>query len=466
MTRQARAHPFMPNSAPALKAQLLKELGVKSAEALFDQIPEAHRFRGDLGQPPALSAEVALSRHLTGLLRTNEPAASRLSFLGGGIWQHHVPAVVDEIVTRAEFLTPVWGTPASDFGRNQAWFEFTSQLGALVDMEMVGLPVYSWGCAAGHAIRMAVRMTGRRRVLVPAWMCPERRAVIDTYCAAADPALTIKVDTVACDPAGRLDLDALGHTTGDDVAAIYYENPAYLGGLETGAREIAALAHGCGAQAIMGVDPSSLGVIAPPGALGADIAVGTIQPLGIHMAAGGGLGGFIASRDEVEYAREYPTLLNSIAETIDGGMSFSLTLFHQSSYGSREEGKDWTGNSTYLWAIGASVYMALLGPEGFRELGNVILERTRQAAAALAALPGVEVAERDGIFKEVLVRFDETGRSVAEINAALRRRGIFGGLDLSTAFPKLGQSALYSVTEVHSPEDIDTLSRALREILQ
>jgi glycine dehydrogenase subunit 1 len=465
MPGQPRAHPFMPNSAPPLKAALLADLGVESAETLFEQIPAAHRFWGDLRQPPALTSELALSRHLTGLLKRNIPASDQLSFLGGGCWHHHVPAVVDEIVGRAEFLTPVWGTPSSDFGRNQAWFEFTSQLGALLELELVGLPVYSWGCAAGHALRMAARLTGRRRVLVPSHMCPERRAVIETYCASADPTSAIQIVAVACDAAGRLDIAALAALADGSVAAVYFENPAFLGGLEGRAAEIGALARQVGAETIVGVDPISLGVVTPPGAYGADIAVGTIQPLGIHMAAGGGLGGFIASRDEARYAAEYPTLLNSIAETVDGEMSFGLTLFHQSSYGSREEGKDWTGNSTYLWAVGASVYMALLGPEGFREVGDLIVSRAHRAADALTGISGIRLPVMSGFFKEFVVNFDASGRSVAEVNAALRERGIFGGLDLSHAFPALGQSALYCFTELHEPEDIDCLAMALKEVL-
>ncbi|WP_426169512.1 aminomethyl-transferring glycine dehydrogenase subunit GcvPA [Sandarakinorhabdus sp. DWP1-3-1] len=453
----------MPNSAPALRAALLAELGLDSVEPLFGQIPQAHRFTGDLAQPPALAEEIVLARHLRTTLARN--VTGNLGFLGGGIWQHHVPAVVDEIVNRAEFLTPVWGTPSSDFGRNQAWFEFTSQLGALLDLELVGLPVYSWGCAAGHAFRMAARLTGRRRILVPARLCPERRAVITAYCASADPAAAIALVDVPCDPLGRLDLAALAGLLDAEIAAVYYENPAYLGGLEAGAADIARLARAAGAETIAGINPISLGVIAPPGALGVDIAVGTIQPLGIHMAAGGGLGGFIASRDEARYAVQYPTLLNSLATTIAGEMAFGLMLFHQSSYGSRDEGNDWAGNSTYLWAIAATTYMALLGPTGFRELGELLLVRTRDAAAALAAVPGVTVVAGDGRFVDLVVDFNATGRRVADINAALLDHGIFGGLDLSRAFPDLGQCALYAVTEIHDDDDIARLAAALSEVL-
>jgi glycine dehydrogenase subunit 1 len=465
MTIAARAHPYMPNSAPPLKQALLDAIGVGSAEELFGQIPEEHRLRETLALPPALSSEVELSRHMGAILAKNNSCAANLSFLGGGCWQHHVPAVCDEIVGRSEFLTPVWGTPSSDLGRNQAWFEFTSQLGELVGMEMVGLPVYSWGCAVGHAIRMAVRLTGRRDVLIPAKLDPQRRAVIDNYCAAADPARVIRLIEVPEDDAtGTLDLAALRALLSDGIAAVYFENPAYLGQVEAGAADIAAAARAAGAETIVGVDPISLGLLAAPADYGADIVVGSIQPLGVHMSGGGGLGGFIASRDEPRYAHEYPTLLNSIATTVEGEMAFGMTLMHQSSYGAREDGKDWTGNSTYLWAIAGTVYMALLGPAGFRELGSLIIQRAHYAAALLGEIDGVSVRHPTGFFKEFVVDFGGTGRRVAAINDALRERGIFGGLDLSAAFPDLGESALYCVTEIHSAADIERLASTLREV--
>lgn len=465
MNSQTRAHPYMPNSAPSLKRGLLDTLGVPDAEALFGQIPEEQRFRGTLDLPPAITSEVELSRHLTGIADKNVSCGDALSFLGGGCWQHHVPAVCDEIVGRSEFLTPVWGTPSSDYGRNQAWFEFTSQLGELVGMEMVGLPVYSWGCAAGHAIRMATRMTGRRTVLIPARLDPERRAVIETYCASAQSDRAIRLIEVASDRmTGRLDLTDLKAKLTADIAAVYFENPAYLGVIEADGAAIAGLARASGAETIVGVDPISLGVLAAPADYGADIVVGSIQPLGVHMSCGGGLGGFIASRDETRYAAEYPTLLNSIATTITGERSYGMMLFHQTSYGSREEGKDWTGNSTYLWAIAASVYMALLGPAGFRELGALIIQRAHYAASLLNRIPGVRVPHDAGFFKEFVVNFDETGLSVDAVNSRLRALGIFGGLDLSATFPDMGQSALYCVTEVHNAEDIERLASALTEI--
>jgi glycine dehydrogenase subunit 1 len=454
----SRAHPFMPNSARPVKVALLAELGLNSTEPLFAQIPAAHRLAALPDLPPALSSEVELSRHLHALIDRNRPAG--LSFLGGGIWQHHVPAVVDEIVGRAEFLTPVWGTPSSDFGRNQVWWEFTSQLGALLNLELVGLPVYSWGAAAGHALRMAARLTGRTRIILPAAICPERLAVIRGYAESADAAMRLELVLAPCDAVGRLDLAAVAALADAATAAIYYENPAYPGGLETGAAALADIAARVGAQTIAGVDPLSLGVIAPPGELGADIAVGTIQTLGVHCHAGGGLGGFIATRDEARYAAEYPTLLNSLTTTVDGELAFGLMLFHQSSYGSRELGKDWTGNSTYLWAVAAATYMALLGPAGFAEVGRLILARTRFAAETLAGVNGVRVVEPHGSFRELQLDFSASGQSAAAINRALLdRHGIFGGIEITP------DRALFAFTECHTEADIRQLADALREIL-
>jgi glycine cleavage system P protein (glycine dehydrogenase) subunit 1 len=444
------AHPYMANSAPELRQELLDAVGVSDAEELFAQIPDDHYMTSPLSLPPSLSSEAELSRHLRRTLSRNVDCEQALSFLGGGVWQHHVPAVCDEIAQRTEFVTSEWGTPASDLGRNQAWFEFASQLGELLELDFVALPVYSWGCAAGHAIRMASRITGRNEVLLPANLDRERLAVIRTYCGNE-----IAVATVGIDESGRVDLADLEAKLSERTAAVYFESPGSLGVIETEAERITALARAAGAETIMGVDPLSLGVLAPPGQLGADIAVGSTQPLGVHMNCGGGVGGFIASRDEERYAREYPTLQVSIAPTaVDGEHGFTMTLFAQTSYGQREHGKDWTGNSVYLWAIVNAVYMSLLGPQGFADLGNLILARSHYAAARIAELPAVKV-RWGGFFKEFVVDFD---RPVADINAALRERGIFGGGAISES------SALYCVTEVHTEADIDRLVDALREV--
>jgi glycine dehydrogenase subunit 1 len=366
--RDVSAHPYMANSVPAIQQAMLDSIGVATVEELFVQIPQDHRLTRPLDLPPALS-ECELRRHLTGILAKNSSTEDHLSFLGAGIWQHHVPAAVDEIVRRNEWLTSIFGEPSSDHGRNQAWFEFCSQLGELLNLDLVGLPVRSWGSAAGHAMRMAARLTGRNEVAVVRAIDPERLSVIRNYCEPPEMANHIAIRLIAYDPAtGLIDMDDLRAAVTDRTAAVYFEVPSYLGVIEHQAAEIAAIARAAGAETIVGVDPISLGVLAAPADYGADLVVGTIQTLGVHMHGGGGVGGFIASRDEPRYAEEYPTLFISIAETRKPGEhGFGLGLFHQTSYGLRDKGNDWTGHSVYMWAIAATAYMAMMGPQGFAE---------------------------------------------------------------------------------------------------
>jgi glycine dehydrogenase subunit 1 len=464
---QSQSHPWMALSAPGVIDEMLAKIGASSVEALFEQIPQDHYRKTPLNLPPALTSEMELKRDLVTRLKRNESCEDNLSFLGAGVWQHHVPAIVDEIVGRTEFATNVWGSYQSDHGRNQTWFEFSSQLGALLNLDVVQLPVYSWGCATGHAIRMAAKITGRKKVLVPQLSDPERLSVIRTYCQPQEMASAIEVVMVAADPtSGRLDLNDLKAKLGPDIAAVYFENPAYLGTIETGAAEIAKLARAAGAETIVGVDPISLGVLTAPGDYGADIVTGPVQPLGVHMHCGGGAGGFIASRDEEAYVRSYNGFLVSIAQTLEPGQhAFGLACPHQNSYGMREDGNDWTGNSTYLWAIAGAVYMSLLGPQGFVEVGRLIVSQARYAAKLLGEVPGVRIVWPDTQFKEFVVNFDDTGKTVADINDGLRAKGIFGGKDISDEGLGVGQSALYCVTEVHTADDIKRLADTLKEVL-
>ncbi|WP_222722071.1 aminomethyl-transferring glycine dehydrogenase subunit GcvPA [Actinomadura alba] len=459
------AHPYMPNSTPDAKTAMMRAVGITDVDELFEQIPADHLTAKPIGLDAGIAAESTVRRHVRRLLDRNDSCAENLNFLGAGCWQHYVPAVCDEIASRSEFLTPVWGTPSSDHGRNQAWFEYASQLGELVGMEFVGLPVYSWGAAAGHAVRMAARLTGRHEVVVPSTLDPERLAVIRTYCGPGEGNDPITVVVARHDPAtGRVDLADLEAKVGEATAAVYLETPNHLGVIEADAAAVARLARSHGAETIVGVDPISLGVLMPPPEYGADIVVGTTQPLGVHLNAGGGVGGFIATRDDERYAREYPTLQVSLCDTIvPGERAFGMTLFHQTSYGSREDGNDWTGNSVYLWTVVNAVYMALMGPQGFADIGETIAANSAYAARRIGEVPGLRVLWPSGFFKEFVVDFTGTGRSVAAVNGFLRDRGIFGGKDLSADFPELGQAALYCVTEIHTADDITALVSALNE---
>lgn len=457
------AHPYIPNSAPESRAEMLRAVGVSSVEDLYDGIPASLRLDRPLALPPAMRSERDLRRHVAGLLEKNTSTADVISFLGGGCWQHDVPAVCDEINGRAEFLTAYGGDTYADLGKYQAIFEFQSLMGELLDMEMVSAPVYDWASATTSALMMASRLTDRRTVLVPATMARQRRQHLENTAQAwLDPV------AVAYDPAtGLMDLDDLRAKLSPAVAAVYIENPTYLGGIEEHAAEIADLAHAAGALSVVGVDAASLGVLAPPAAYGADIVVGETQPLGVRMQASGGLCGFIASRDDPAYVMEYPYLMVSIAPgRAPGEVGYGWSTMARTSYDKRESSPDYTGTTQWLWGITAAVYLSLLGPRGMRELGEGIVQRAAYAARRIGEIPGVSAPHlKSANFKEFVVTFDGTGKTVGEINAALRERGIFGGHDLSGEFPELGQSALYCVTEVHSQDDIERLAAALAEVV-
>jgi glycine dehydrogenase subunit 1 len=453
-------HPYIPNSEPHVKKQMLDYLGMTSSEDIYKEIPDALRFKGTLDIPKPIMSEYKLQRHVEGLLKKNWNAKDNLSFLGGGTWQHHVPAVCDTIISRDEFLTAYVGDAFSDHGKFQALFESSSMLGELTGFEACNTPTYDWANAIAIACRMASRTSGKKEILLANNMSPSRKSVVRNYCKPEIAIQEIGFDTAT----GLLDLADLKTKLSAKTAAVYFENPSYLGVIETQAAEICKLAKAAGALVIVGVDPTSLGVLEAPGNYDADYAVGDLQPLGLHMSFGGGLGGFICTHDEKEFVGEYPSLLFGICDTVqEGEYGFGEVYYERTSYASREKGKDFIGTCAALHGIVAGVYMALMGPQGFTELGEGILQRVAYTKAALAKIPGVKMQFNTVSYCDFLVNFDGTGRTVAEINKALLQHNIFGGKDISKDFP-VGQSALYSVTEVHEQEDIDKLISALTRI--
>lgn len=456
-------YPYIPNSAPDVQQEMLADIGAESVEDLYEDIPEALRLRRPLGLPDPMLSEVELTRHVADILSRNVTCNEYLSFLGAGCYHHHVPAVCDEVNRRSEFLTAYAGEPYDDHGRFQALFEYQSMMGELLDMDVVNVPTYDGLQAAATAVRMAVRMTKRRRILVAGTIKPQVLSKMRDYCGPS-----IAVDLLAVDPrTGQLDLARLEEDLSSETAAVYFENPSYFGALEARGAEVAALAHKSGSLCVVGVDPLSLGVIAPPASYGADIVCGDIQSLGIHMQYGGGHAGFIATRDEERYVMEYPSRLFGIAPTrVPGEYGFGDVAYDRTSFAKREEGTEFVGTASALWGITAGVYLALMGPKGMQEIGVGIMQRARYLMMQLNGIHGVKAPLFDAPhFQEFVVNFDATGKSVAEINEGLLAARIFGGVDLSDAFPEYGSSALYCVTEKHTKADLDSLVAALRKVV-
>jgi glycine dehydrogenase subunit 1 len=461
---RATVYPYIPNSVPAVKKRMLQEIRAESAEDFFEDVPEKLRLREPLKLPQPFLSECALRRHVESILARNRTCQEYLNFLGGGCWQHYVPAICDEVNRRGEFLTAYAGEPYDDHGRFQALFEYASMMGELLNMDVVNVPTYDGFQAAATSIRMAARITGRRQVLVSGTVGADALSKIRDYCKP-----DIQVRRVGYDPeTGGMDLDALEAEMGPDVATVYFENPSYLGLIEARADEIATLAHDHGALCVVGADPISLGVLTPPVEYGADIVCGDIQPLGMHMQFGGGHAGYIATRDEEQYVMEYPSRLFGIAPTsVAGEYGFGDVAYERTSFALREEGKEWVGTAAALWGITAGVYLALMGPQGMVEIGEGSMARSRYAMLHIDEIEGVRVPLfQSPHFKEFVVNFDATAKTVAEINQALLARGIFGGKDLADEFPELGNSALYCVTEVHTKDDVDRLVGALREVVK
>jgi glycine dehydrogenase subunit 1 len=457
------AHPYIPNSAPEIKRAMLDAVGAQTVDELYGSIPDRLRLPGPMDLPEPLRSEYELRRHVTDVLDRNQSCAEVLSFLGGGCWPHYVPAVCDEIVNRGELLTAYYGDTYVDHGKLQAMFEYASMIGELVECDAVSQPAYDWGAAAATSICMASRITSRGVALLPGSIGAERRSLIEGYC---EP--WVDIVTIPFDPAtGLLELDRIRGALSAETACVYLEMPGFLGIVETQAEEIAALARGVGALTVVGVDPISLGVLEAPPRYGADIVCGELQPLGIHMHYGGGLAGFVASADTEQFVSEYPLFLIGLGPTVvEGEYAFGEVVWERTSYVKRGDSKEYTGTTQNLWAIAAGAYLALLGPKGLAEVGQVIMGRSRYAARRLDELPGVRAPALSApFFKEFVVDFNETGRTVVDINRALRERGIFGGLDLSAEYPELGQSALVCVTEVHTKPDIDRLADELAEVL-
>ena len=456
------AHPYIPNTVPEVQAEMLREIGANSIDELFDGIPDELHYKKDMNIPEALS-EYELRRYINSILAKNKNTNEYLNFLGAGCWNHFIPAVCDEVNQRAEFLTAYAGDPYEDHGRYQALFEYQSLMAELVDMDVVNVPTFDWAQAASTSIRMAGRITGRNEVLLPKTISPDRLKIIKNYCSPYLKCILVDYE----EGSGQINMADLEKKISENTAAVYFENPSYLGFIETKGQKISNLAKNYGAITIVGVDPSSLGVLAPPSQYGADIVCGDLQPLGIHMSYGGGQSGFIATHDDITFVQEYPSRLFGISPTVvEGEYGFGDVYYDRTSFAQRENGKESVGTQTALWGITAGVYLSLLGPNGMYELGKSIMQKSQYAMAQLGKIQNVVASRFESTnFKEFVVDFTHTGKTVKDINQYLLDNGIFGGKDLSEDFPELGESSLYCVTEIHTKEDIDKLVNAIQQFL-
>ena len=464
MRHLSKTHPYIPNSDESIMREMLREIGAGTIEDLFKDIPQAIRTKASLAIPPKVS-EMEVRRHVDALLNKNLSTRDLLCFLGGGVWPHHVPAAVDAITSRGEFLTSYTPyQPEVSQGMLQALFEYQSMICELTSMDYANSSLYDWSTALGEAARMASRVTGRNEFLVPHFIHPERLSTLRAFCESAD----IKVVEVAQDGrTGAIDPTDLKRKLSAHAAGVYLEYPSFLGFVEPSSEEIAQLAHNGGALFLVGCEPISLGVLKPPGELGADIVVGEGQPLGNHMNYGGPLLGIFACKGDA-LLRQMPGRIIGKTTTQDGKQdAYCMALQTREQHIRREKATSNICTNEALLALAAATYLALLGPNGITQLCATILDRTKYAMEQLRKIRGVSAPGFDAFhFMEFTVNFDETGRKVAEISEAMLEAGIQGGLDVSEHYPELGQTALYCFTEVHTHRDIDMLADKLRQVLE
>ena len=444
----------------------MQQIGIKTIDELYSDIPEKLMLRRKLNLPYAMS-EQQVRQHIEALLSKNKNTQNMPTFLGGGCWPHYTPAAVDSIVQRSEFITSYTPyQPEISQGMLQALFEYQSMICELVGMDAANSSMYDWASALGEAVRMSVRIKNRNEVVVPKIIHPERYATLETY---VEPLKTRIRKAEYIQETGLLNLENLKEQVSEQTAAVYIENPSYLGVIETQVKEIAEIAQDNGALFIVGVDPISLGVLKAPGEYGADIVIGEGQPMGNHMNYGGPLLGLFACKGETELIRQMPGRVIGMTTTLKGDKTgFCMALQTREQHIRRERATSNICSNEALCAVASTSYLSLLGPEGLRELGENVMTRAGYTMQKLCKIKGVKAPLfKSPHFKEFTVNFDKTGKRVHTLHQALlKHHGIHGGKNVSTEFPELGQTALYCVTEMHSKKDVDLLAQGLGEVLR
>ena len=461
MPRSHTHHPLLPNLDDAFVERMLSKIGATSIDELFSDIPPGIRLNRRLKIPEGCS-EYQVRREVQGRLAKDRTPPSVLCFLGGGVWPHYVPAAVESIMARQEFYTSYTSYQAEiSQGMLQALFEYQSIMCDLLGMEACNSSMYDWASAAGEAIRMAVRVTGKKRVLVSANIGPQRRAVIQTY---IEP-LGISLETVRFEKSkGIVDTKDLRSRL-SDIACFYFENPNFFGVIEEESEGIVSLVHSAGGLAVAGVDPTSLSLVREPGAYGADIVVGEGQPLGIPMNYGGPHLGIFAVRD-MKLARNMPGRLIGVTKVVDDPESraFAMVLQTREQHIRREAATSNVCTNQSLMAVATASYLSLLGKEGFRRLGESIISNSHFAAQRLSRIRGVRSPSFSGsFFKEFVVGYDNSKADV--VFRRLVKSNVLAGYPIAREFGLGVEAGLFCVTEIHTRADIERLAKALEDAL-
>ncbi|MDA4130762.1 MAG: aminomethyl-transferring glycine dehydrogenase subunit GcvPA [Thaumarchaeota archaeon] len=451
-------HKFLPNSDDEITRKMLEKLGMINADELFAEIPENVSLNRPLKIPDAMS-EIELENHVNERLSKNKVSPDLVNFIGGGVWNHHVPSVIDEIISRGEFYTAYTPyQPEISQGMLQALFEYQSEICDLTEMDVANSSMYDWATALGEAGRMAQRVTGRKRILVSSAASPDRLGVLETYCTPAGMAIA----KVPFDKRGETDLSSLDHAFDDSVACVYIENPNFLGIIEKVGSEIAEMCHARGALLIVGVNPISLGILRPPGSYGADIVVGDGQPLGLYPNFGGPLLGIFATKNDPTLLRQMPGRLIGMTESKVGSeRGYTMVLQTREQHIRREHATSNICTNEALFALAVSIYLALMGPSGMKEIGERIIQNSHYALKRFQEERLVAPYFEGSFFGEVSLK---TNIDSIELSEHLIHYGILGGLPLGRFYNELKHVSLFSINELHKADHIEVLVSALKSL--
>jgi glycine dehydrogenase subunit 1 len=437
-------------NTPADASEMLKSIGVASIDDLFSSIPEGVRLGRSLDIPAALPEQDLLA-HLSSLAARNRTFDAGRCFLGAGAYNHFVPAVVDALFSRGEFLSAYTPYQAEGSqGTLQHIFEFQSMICELTGMDVANASHYDGGTALEEAVAMAVDHTGRRKVVISGAVNPQYRAVVKSLFKHLGASI-VEVAQVR----GQTPVSSLQEAAAD-AACLVMQNPNFLGGIEELA-SISEIAHAAGALSIASVNPISLALLQSPGECGCDIAVGEGQPLGIDMNFGGPWAGFIAAKKE--FIRGMPGRI--VGETVDaeGKRGFTLTLQAREQHIRREKASSNICTNQALMALRATIYLETLGPGGLRRVAEICVQRSHELLEKIARVPGVKIPFSYPFFHEFVAEIPHPAQTLAK----LQERGFLGGLSLQPIFRDLRDYVLFCCTERNTAADLDAFVAALTE---
>lgn len=441
---------FNPHT-PADRREMLQAVGVESIESLFTAIPEAVRFP-TLDLPPVLTEMQAAAR-LSALAARNVVPNNGNAFLGAGSYHHYVPATVGQILSRGEFYTAYTPyQPEVAQGTLQVIYEFQSMVAALFAMDVANASMYDGATALAEGVLMTVSIPKRKlRVVVSGTVNPLAREVMRTY----TTGLPVEIVELPVPDGFVTKPEDFKPHLGDGLAAVVVQYPNFFGAIEDVAG-IADLAHAAGGSLVVNTLPVPLSLLKPPGELGADIVAAEGQSLGVAQSFGGPYVGLLATRQS--FVRQMPGRLAGVTTDSEGKRGFVLTLQTREQHIRREKATSNICTNQGLMATAATVYMASLGPEGFREVGRRSYDNAHYLADRLSTLPGYELAFDAPFFHEFPV---QTPIPAAEVNRKLADAGIIGGYDLGKIDPALDHHLLLCTTELNDRDGIEAFVAAL-----